>query len=131
MEEDTVDSDGRFTIGPHPLIRHNMHEKASTAACNRIVFDDLYPHGCFTVDGEERDGDWDEVAILLEQFGPETVFSDGQIQNGILDVSVAIVVGEWSVEGKKIVFLCYYFQIGKQVVLGSLEGNTEILQEIQ
>lgn len=98
LEEHTVDSDGRLAIRPHPLICHNMHEEAPTATGDRVVFDDLYPHGGLAIDCEQRDGDWHEVPVLLEELRPEAILSDGQVQNGIFDVSVAIVVCEGPVE---------------------------------
>ena len=108
-----------------------MDEKASTATCDGVVFDDLYAHGGLTIDGEERNGEWDEVVVLFEEFEPETILSDGQIQDSIFNVPIAIVISEWSVESQQVVLLGNDFEIGKEVVLGSLEGNAEVLQEVK
>jgi hypothetical protein len=131
LEEDAVDSDGGLAVGPHPLIRHYVHEEPPAATSDGVVFDDLDAHGGLAVDRQQGDSHRHEVPLLLEQPRPEAVLSDGQIQDGVLDVTVAVMVSERLVEGQQVVFLGDDFEIGEEGVLGSLKRNTEILQEIE
>lgn len=130
LKQDVVDRYYRLAVGPQPLVRYYMDEKPTTATGNRVVLDDLYPHRGFAIDGQQRYSNGDEVPLPLEKLSLEAVLSYRKVKDGILHVSVVIVIGQRFLKGEQIILLGDDFNIGEEVSLGRLERYPEILQKI-
>jgi hypothetical protein len=113
LEQDAVESCGRATEGSKPFLRDDVDEHAFALAFDGRVLHDFDADGDLAVDGEQGDGDGDDVVVFVEEFGFETVFGEGVFEDGVFDVSVAVVVGEGSIEGEQFIFFGDDFDVGK------------------
>ncbi len=107
-----------------------MYQKPSRLTCDWIILDYLYPQGSFIVYSNQRNGEDDEVVTTLYEFVFEAALGDGELEDGVLHVAVAVAVGKGFLEGEQVVFLCDHLDEREQAFLAGFQGDAEVLEEI-
>ena len=107
-----------------------MDEKPTVFAGDGIVLDNLDTDWGFTVDSQQGNSNRREVAVSLDQPSLEAVLRDRQLQDRVFDVPIIIALGKWLIEGEQIILLGDDLYVGEEVLLGGLERNAEVLEEV-
>ena len=132
LEKHVVDPRTGSSQRPHPFLRHNMDEKASTQDFFCIVLLHFDSYRKLVVDGEQRDCKGCAIVVFWVYLDLETGFCDGELQQGVLKVCILIALREGTVKGQKRVFFGNNFQICKKLSfrVRTFQRYPKILKEI-